>query len=212
LDVGCGAQPFRDLVLVGSEYIGIDTVDARDHFGYEVPGTRYFSGSTWPVEDGSVDLVICTEVMEHVLEPKNLLAEAYRTLRPGGRLLLTVPFAARWHFIPYDYWRYTPSGLQFLLETAGFESVAVYGRGNETTVACYKVMALMLPFLYPTAQGRGAALIRRALGLFMAPFFVCLAIISNLSLRYSQGGDDCLGYTSIATKPLKTSDLPLHDN
>ena len=151
LDVGCGAQPHRPLVHRDAEYIPIDTADAKDHFGYETPNTRYFSGDCWPVDDGSVDLVLCTEVLEHVLEPRRLLAEAKRCLRSGGRLLLTVPFAARWHFIPHDYWRYTPSSLKQLLRSAGFQSIAVYARGNAVTVACYKVMALLLPLLMPQA-------------------------------------------------------------
>ena len=90
---------------------------------------------------------------EHVPEPGAFLAEASRCLRPGGRLLLTVPFAARWHYIPHDYWRFTPSGLERLLSAAGFRDAAIYARGNSLTVACYKAMALMLPLLLPQQQG-----------------------------------------------------------
>ena len=64
--------------------------------------------------------------MEHVPEPAGFLAEASRCLRPGGRLLLTVPFAARWHYIPHDYWRFTPSALERLLSAAGFDRIAIY--------------------------------------------------------------------------------------
>ena len=85
-----------------------------------------------------------------------LLAEAHRTLRPGGRLLLTVPFAARWHFVPNNYWRFTPSSLRHLLEAAGFGDVAVYARGNAFTVACYKAVALVLPHLFPQRGGAKA--------------------------------------------------------
>ena len=83
---------------------------------------------------GSVDVVLCTEALEHVPEPAVFLAEAYRCLKPGGRLLLTVPFAARWHFIPHDYWRFTPSGLQRQLSAAGFTSRRLRER-NALTVA-----------------------------------------------------------------------------
>ena len=152
LDVGAGAQPYRGLLPPGVEYLAVDTEDAKRHFGYAVPGTRYFSGSRWPVEDGAVDLVLATETLEHVPAPDGFLAEAARVLRPGGRIVLTVPFAARWHYVPYDYWRFTPSSLALLLEAAGFRGVVVHGRGNALTVACAKVMALMLPALLP--QGR----------------------------------------------------------
>ena len=51
LDVGCGAQPFRSLVNPHATYQGIDTDEAKAHFGYEMPNTTYFSGDVWPVAD-----------------------------------------------------------------------------------------------------------------------------------------------------------------
>src|ERR1700684_4097520 len=109
----------------------------------------YFSGEVWPVAAASVDVVLCTETLEHVLETRRFLAEAARCLAPGGTLLLTVPFAARWHFIPYDYWRYTPSGLDFLLTQAGFANNRVYARGNQLTVVCYKMITFIFSLLTP---------------------------------------------------------------
>src|SRR6185437_11496064 len=130
-------------------YRAIDHADALRHFGYSMPDTTYYEGDRWPVEDDSVDVVVCTETLEHVPEPRAFLAEAARCLRSGGCLILTVPFAARWHFIPHDYWRFTPSALQRLLTATGFSSTIVCARGNALTVACYKVMALILPLLFP---------------------------------------------------------------
>ena len=147
LDVGCGAQPYRSLLLPAVRYIGIDRAAAGEEFGYRVPDTRYYDGTVWPIDDASIDTVMATETLEHVVRPEGFLAEAGRVLKPGGWLLLTVPFAARWHYIPYDYWRFTPSGLASLLDDAGFGRPMVYARGNEVTVACYKVMALILVLL-----------------------------------------------------------------
>ena len=56
LDVGCGAQPYRTLVPRAVKYIGIDTADAKDRFGYEVPDTTYFTGNRWPVEDATAGM------------------------------------------------------------------------------------------------------------------------------------------------------------
>ncbi len=199
LDVGCGAQPFRSLVNPQATYLGIDTDAAKAHFGYEMPNTTYFSGDVWPVADSSVNVVLCTETLEHVLETRRFLAEAARCLAPGGTLLLTIPFAARWHFIPYDYWRFTPSSLNHLLTTAGFHSVRVYARGNAYTVACYKVMTLLLLLLMPQTASRAAGLAASVGGLGLSAL-VCLAgLVANLSLRGS-GGDDCLGYTVFAVR------------
>jgi SAM-dependent methyltransferase len=199
LDVGCGAQPFRSLVNVEANYLGIDTDAAKAHFGYEMPNTTYFSGNVWPVADASVNLVLCTETLEHVLETRRFLAEAARCLVPGGTLLLTIPFAARWHFIPYDYWRFTPSSLDHLLTASGFHSTRVYARGNAYTVACYKVMTLILLLLMPQTESRVSGLLLRLAGLAFLPLFLLLATVANISLR-SRGGDDCLGYTVFAVR------------
>ena len=194
LDVGCGAQPYRSLVPRDVKYAGIDTADAQQHFGYQVADTTYFPGETWPVADASVSNVLATETLEHVSRPERFLTEARRCLSPGGRLLLTVPFAARWHFIPHDYWRFTPSGLRQLLTEAGFAEIAVYARGNELTVACYKVVTLLLAWLFGTG-----GFVRRIISLLLSPLIVLLACIGQLSLR-SRGGDDCLGYTVVALR------------
>ena len=199
LDVGSGAQPYRHLLPSGVTYQAIDYGGAERHFGYSMPDTTYYQGDKWPIPDGSVDVILCTETMEHVPEPSVFLTEAFRCLKQEGRLLLTVPFAARWHYIPHDYWRFTPSGLERLFSAAGFEGAAVYSRGNAVTVACYKVMALMVPLLFPQRGG----LLRRSAsltcGILTLPLLVALGAIAALSLK-GQGGDDCLGYTAVAYK------------
>ena len=145
LDVGCGEQPYRSLLKRASSYQGNDIAQADERFGYARDDTLYVNGYPWPIADSSVDLALCTEVLEHVLEPGDLLTEVRRCLRPGGRLLMTVPFAARWHFVPYDYWRFTPSAIAYLLRQAGFTNVRIYSRGNPVTVTAQKVLALIAP-------------------------------------------------------------------
>jgi SAM-dependent methyltransferase len=68
-----------------------------------------------PFREGIFDLVLCTEVLEHLHTPELALAEMQRVLKPGGKLLLTTPFAYAIHYAPTDYWRYTRHGLERLL-------------------------------------------------------------------------------------------------
>jgi hypothetical protein len=92
---------------------------------------------------------------------------------------------------------------------AGFACVAVYARGNEVTVACYKAMALLLPLLFPQGKGRAGAIALRLIGILFIPLFLVLAACGNLSLR-GCGGDDCIGYTVVADaggeRPMSTID------
>lgn len=56
-----------------------------------------------PEPDNSFDVILCSEVLEHVPEPTKALDEFYRLLKPGGKLILTAPFASLVHFAPYHY-------------------------------------------------------------------------------------------------------------
>ena len=180
VDVGCGAQPYRSLVPATARYIGIDSLSTRDHFGYDIPDTQYFSGDQWPVADATADFVLCAETLEHVPDPERFLREAFRCPAPGGTILITVPFAARWHFIPRDYRRFTPSGLDRLPGKAGFVNAQVYARGNAFTVACYKVMALLLRLVLPQTK---TTLSRLALQIISIPFLPWLLLLAALADR-----------------------------
>jgi SAM-dependent methyltransferase len=199
LHVGCGAQPYRGLIHRSAVYRAIDSANAERHFGYRLDDTIYYEGDRWPVADASVNVVLSTETLEHVANPSTFLSEAFRCVKPGGKIILTVPFSARWHYIPYDYWRFTPSGLERLLSIAGFRDVMVLARGNAVTVACYKVMALIVPLLFGQSEKMLDSLVGRAMGIAFLPVLLLLAAIANLSLL-ARGGADCLGYTAVAVR------------
>jgi SAM-dependent methyltransferase len=87
-----------------------------------------------PVTTARADAVVCTELLEHVPDPVQVLAEAYRALRPGGRLILSVPFLGRIHSDPNDYQRYTARKLEQVLIQAGFVMVSIRPQGLYFTV------------------------------------------------------------------------------
>jgi SAM-dependent methyltransferase len=207
VDVGCGAQPYRRLVPSHAKYIGIDSTEAKLAFGYETPDTIYYDGFTWPLNSESADVVLATETLEHVPNPSNFMTEASRVLRGGGLIILTVPFAARWHFIPFDYWRFTPSGLRQLLSDSGFIDIEVYARGNALTVAAYKLLAIMSIFVLPQVESKLRSAVYRAIGIALLPLFILTAIVGNVSMQ-RESGDDCLGYTCMARKNATNSISP----
>jgi SAM-dependent methyltransferase len=79
------------------------------------------------VETGSVDVVVSTQVLEHVADPAVYLAECARVTKPGGRLLLSTHGFMVWHPDPVDHWRWTCSGLQEQVRRAGFRVVHFEG-------------------------------------------------------------------------------------
>lgn len=73
-----------------------------------------------PFKGGIFDVVICSEVLEHTRDPRVVLAEVSRVLRPGGRLLIAVPFLYQIHASPHDFGRYTDFFWRSALENSGF--------------------------------------------------------------------------------------------
>jgi SAM-dependent methyltransferase len=116
VDLGCADAPYRDLVG-DAAYVGVD-----------LPGNRradveLHPDGTVPLPDGSADLVLSTQVLEHVADPAGYLAECARLLRPGGQLVLTTHGIMYLHRDPTDYWRWTCDGLVRVVEAAGLEVV-----------------------------------------------------------------------------------------
>jgi SAM-dependent methyltransferase len=200
-DVGAGAQPFRDLLPREVRYIAVDIEGAEQHFGYRTDDTRYFRGARLPLSDGEAGTVLCTETLEHVEDPVAFLRELRRVLSPGGRLLLTVPFAARWHFVPHDYWRFTPAGLEQVLGQAGFREIQVYARGGALAVAGYKVLGLILLLLAGYGRRGVAGALARLLGAALLPMGAVAVLAGHLGLKFPGTAEDTLGYTVLACGP-----------
>ncbi len=122
LDAGAGNAPYRPL-FEHCDYVTHDW-SASPHESARRADVLSDITSL-PLADAELDLVLCTEVLEHVAEPAAALAELARVLRPGGRVVLTVPFVMELHEEPYDFYRYTPHGLRHLLISAGLTDVEV---------------------------------------------------------------------------------------
>jgi 2-polyprenyl-6-hydroxyphenyl methylase/3-demethylubiquinone-9 3-methyltransferase len=149
LDLGCGAGRFMAALReAGADPVGVEIAGAAlERARANAPGTdlRLLEpDGSLPLEHASVDLVWCSEVLEHAPEPAHLLLEARRVLRPGGRLLLTVPFHGRVkgallallrfeaHFDPRgQHLRFfTRRSLAAMLDEAGFAGVRVEPEGG----------------------------------------------------------------------------------
>src|ERR1700730_3764704 len=129
LDMGCGYVPlyetYRDLV---SENICIDWQNTP-HVNPYLDQIVDLTGAL-PFESDSFDTVLLTDVLEHIPEPMNLMCEIARILRPGGKLILGVPFLYWLHEIPHDYYRYTEFALRRFCQLSGLSVVALVPYGG----------------------------------------------------------------------------------
>jgi ubiquinone/menaquinone biosynthesis C-methylase UbiE len=100
----------------------------------------YYDGGEFPFPDKNFSAAICIETLEHVSNPRQMLSEIFRVLDDRGTLLLSVPWSARRHHIPFDFFRYTPEGLNHLLDEAGFVGIQISPRGSEAHVIANKLL------------------------------------------------------------------------
>ncbi len=114
LDIGCGTKPYYSLFDITIQYIGIEAfISGR-------PDTNktsdlFFDGIHIPLEDNSIDAILCTQVLEHASHSTNLIQEIYRVMKPGATGLITVPFIWGEHETPFDFRRFTSFGIQKLI-------------------------------------------------------------------------------------------------
>jgi ubiquinone/menaquinone biosynthesis C-methylase UbiE len=127
LDVGCGEKPYGPLFApYVSEHVGVDTVE-NPHA--ELRGAI----ENLPVEDGSFDVVLCAQVLEHCDDPTAAARELHRVTRPGGRVLASTHGVMVYHPAPVDHWRWTHTGLERLLRSGGdWTSVTVLPAAGTT--------------------------------------------------------------------------------
>ena len=190
LDVGCGQMPFRHLLPDSAAYTGIDIPDAGSFGMRKDADIVEFDGTRIPFPDKHFDAILCTEVLEHAMQPEALIAEMHRVLRPGGSLVLTVPFAARVHHIPYDFHRFTRYRLMQLF--TAFGDVRIEERGNDLAVIANKIIVATIRQLRPP---------RLPLLLIGIPASLASLALAHLALWFGWGSKlDPLGYGLTARK------------
>lgn len=119
LDAGAGRSPYRRL-FSHARYEASDFAQLATRYA---PLDYVCDITDIPVEDGRFDRIVFNQVLEHVPDPVAAVRELHRVLKPGGRLLCTVPLFFAEHQQPYDFHRFTQFGLRRLFEEAGFEIV-----------------------------------------------------------------------------------------
>ena len=128
LDIGCGTRPYKDLLSKEViRYIGLDNPGTMQP---EVEPDIGGSGSSLPIKDGTVDTVLCFEVLNYIADPFNFFREIERILRPSGTIILSCPFMRGATNEPEDFFRYTPQGLKHLAKYSGLQVESISSCGG----------------------------------------------------------------------------------
>lgn len=196
IDVGCGQSPYRFMLNTATtKYFGIDVKEAAS-FDYDNKDVTYFNGADIPFEDNKFNGLICTEVIEHVHHYQKLVNEMHRVLKPGAVGVITVPWSARFHYAPYDFFRYTPSTLKITFEK--FAEAKIVNRGTDVANIANKVIVMWVRNLLPAQWWKWLFV---PVWILLSPIAVAVVLLAHLSLLLGFGSaDDPLGYTIFLKK------------
>ena len=211
LDVGVGERPYAELFgpRVNS-YCGLEYPPVADNLHPEIWGMLerlhgivdvFGDGQRMPFADDSFDTVMALEVFEHLRAPDECMAEIERVLRPGGVVLFTVPFVAPLHQLPFDFWRFTPEGLEALLARHGFEAEQLLARGNFSSTTGATVAHWILRTFGSTGLHHdGSVRISRWRGPLVSPLIALVQLGAKLFERFTSDETSTLGYSVVARR------------
>lgn len=213
LDYGSGDRPYEQLLLTRFErYVAADyEVTNRGHSGR--PDVWIRDGHV-DLPSGSVACVVLTEVLEHVYDPRAVIAECHRLLQPGGHVMGSVPFARGEHEAPHDFYRYTSFALRRLFTDGGFVVREVDYVGHLAAVAAC-AFADTLGLVNKALHRVGLGLIGRLFMLLVRiPEFVCYGLNATAldPQRVAYLRHYPLGFTFLAQKPGAGSDARVDES
>lgn len=192
-DLGAGTRPYEEDILQRAvEYVAVDWNNTLHGSHADISADL---NKPLPISNCVADTVVSFQVLEHLCEPQVMLGEAHRILKPGGGILITVPFQWWIHEAPYDYYRYTRHGLDYLLTKAGFVNVEIIETTGFWTM-------WFLKFNYQTAKlVRGPLLLRYLIKTFFLPFWFINQVVAPLLDRGWAAPQETAGYAVSAIKP-----------
>jgi ubiquinone/menaquinone biosynthesis C-methylase UbiE len=181
LDVGAGGCPHRKLFshceYFSQDFVQLSGVQIQNQLGY---GKIDFVSDILniPVPDKSYDVILCTEVIEHIPDPISAIKEISRILKPGGTLLITAPLQSGLHQEPYHFYGgYTKYWYQKFLTENNFSDINIEPNGSLYTTYFSLGLTIIKSFLEVMVEDKN--LLRKLIAFISFIIFSPILLILN---------------------------------
>ncbi len=189
LDCGCGSVPYYEIYKDQvNEVICTDWQQTKHDNQHVDVYSDLNEGLNF--EDRSFDTVLLTDVLEHIYTPAKLINDIFRVLKPGGKVIIAVPFLYKIHEEPYDYHRYTEFSLRRMCQESGLRIIEFEPYGTYFDVLFDTVNKVFIRSRY-------------ILPIFMSFTSLVKKSWLNKKVNHVHGNNYALGYILAAEKAIK---------
>ena len=181
LDIGAGGCPhknkFSHCKYFSQDFVQLSDSQIQNHTGY---GKIDFVSDILniPVPDKSFDVILCTEVIEHIPDPISAIKEISRILKPGGSLLITAPLQSGLHQEPFHFYGgYTKYWYLKFLKENNFKVINIEANGTLHTTYFALGLTIFKLFLEDIINNKN--LFRKLISLISSILFLPIFLIIN---------------------------------
>jgi SAM-dependent methyltransferase len=203
LDAGAGASKYRP-------FFAHCVYQTQDFCQYQGELVKYLKPIDYvceitgiPLENQSLDAIVCTEVIEHVTDPMAVLKEFSRLLKPGGKLFLSAPLSTLLHMEPYHYYGgFTQFWYEYWLPRHGFNIELIVpqgGPGRAAVSACQSFYTAWATW-EKTLRGPKRPVSFTARMLMKAPIHYFLPYLARKLDRVLERTRSCVGFMVTAVR------------
>lgn len=198
LDIGCADQIMSKYLEGGQTYIGLDYYNTATNW-YGTKPHIFGDAQALSIASSAIDTVLLLDVLEHLPRPDRCMKEIYRVIRPGGKLVVQIPFLYPIHDKPLDYQRWTKYGFLKIAEEHGYEVKEITHLGQPFDTAALLSCVAITNMVIHSLPKKWFQFLLGSVLLALVP----LINVISAFLSYLHGDDEIMpyGYRFVLEKP-----------